>query len=316
MEFDAEKAETNWEKDTIILGIDEAGRGPVIGPMVYACAYWKEEYDPFIKKKFQFNDSKALKPEEREKMLKEINNHPNIIKYEKIILTPEKISSDMLRREKISLNKLSHDSAISLIKMARDKKINIKKIFVDTVGPADKYTEILQTAIGDKNIEIKVEPKADANYECVSAASIVAKVTRDHLINDLGENYKNCGSGYPSDPKTKEWLKNNYDSVFGYGRGVRFSWKTVGNIFKENGNKCEWENYDSDEEEEKRKMEKKKNKDSKQRTIDFGIVEEVKEDKINNKDGKDMKENTMKLINQNQKVRFYDKNDIFVSVDF
>ena len=40
--FDPEKAETNWEKDDIILGIDEAGRGPVMGPMVYACAYWKE----------------------------------------------------------------------------------------------------------------------------------------------------------------------------------------------------------------------------------------------------------------------------------
>ena len=325
MEFDAERAETNWEKDIIILGIDEAGRGPVIGPMVYACAYWKEEYDSFIKKKFQFNDSKALKPEEREKMYKEINDHPNIIKYEKIILSPEKISSDMLRREKISLNKISQDSAINLIQMARKKKINVKKIYVDTVGPANKYQEHLKKVIGDKTIEIKVEPKADAKFECVSAASIVAKVTRDHLINELGENYINCGSGYPSDPKTKEWLKNNYDSVFGYGRAVRLSWKTVINIIKANGNKCEWENYDSEEEEERRKNGKEGYKDSKQKTLNFWEKDENKNDEGNNskennkdeiKDNKDMKENTIRLINQNQKVRFYDKNDIFVSVDF
>ena len=257
MSFDPETATTDWKKDTIILGIDEAGRGPVMGPMVYACAYWKEEYDKDIRKKFKFNDSKALKPEEREKMFEQIKTHPNIIRYELIVLTSDYISKEMLKRQKVSLNEISQNSAKTLIKMARDKKVNIRKIYVDTVGPAIPYQNLLKASLDDQSIVVKVEPKADATFECVSAASIVAKVTRDSHIEIIEKEDKDCGSGYPSDPKTKEWLKNNYDNVFGFGREVRFSWKTVDTMFKENNNKCEWEDYDSEEENEKNKKYKK-----------------------------------------------------------
>ena len=272
MSFDAEIAITDWEKDTIILGIDEAGRGPVLGPMVYACAYWKEDYDNNIRAKFKFNDSKALKAEEREKMFQQIKSHPNIIRYELIILPSDLISSDMLKREKISLNQISHDSAIQLIEMALNKKTNIRKVYVDTVGPPEKYKEIIDKKLNNKNIEVKVEKKADATYECVSAASIVAKVTRDQIIDNLEIEDKDCGSGYPSDPYTQAWLKKNYDNIFGFGREVRFSWKTVANLFKDNNNKCEWEDYDSEEEIEKQKEKNKKNKekDEKQTLINFG----------------------------------------------
>ena len=298
MSFDPEKAETNWEKDDIILGIDEAGRGPVMGPMVYACAYWKEEYDKDIRKKFKFNDSKALRAEEREKMFENIKSHPNIIRYELIILPPDYISKEMLKREKVSLNQISQDSAKKLIKMAMDKKANIRKIFVDTVGPAESYEILLKKSLPDDTIQVKVEPKADATYECVSAASIVAKVTRDSIIETLEKTDKECGSGYPSDPKTKEWLKNNYDNIFGFGREVRFSWKTVDNLFKENNNKCEWEDYDSDEENEKRKKFKKgkgKGDDKDNMKIDMLMAKDE---------------------NKKKKIRnFYDKTNIDLNVD-
>jgi len=293
MEFNAESALTDWEKDDIILGIDEAGRGPVLGPMVYACAYWKKEYDDAIKKKFKFNDSKALKAEEREKMYADIKSHPNIIHYELIILPPELISSDMLKREKISLNQISHDSALNLIKMALNKKSNIKEVYVDTVGPPDKYQKFLGDGLNNKNIIVTVKAKADAEYPCVSAASIVAKVTRDHMIEKLDLQDKNCGSGYPSDPKTVEWLERNYDNIFGFGREVRFSWKTVGNLFKEKDNKCEWEDYNSDEENEKNK--KKQHNDGNQKKI-------FEEELIN--------EQNKNLLAREQKKGFYEKNNI------
>ena len=300
MSYDAEKATTDWEKDTIILGIDEAGRGPVMGPMVYACAYWKEEYDDDIRKKFKFNDSKALKPAEREKMFEQIKSHPNIIRYELIILPSDYISREMLKRQKVSLNQISQDSAKTLIKMARDKGVNIRKIFVDTVGPADTYQHYLEASLGDDTIKVKVQPKADATFECVSAASIVAKVTRDKQIENLELNDKDCGSGYPSDPKTKDWLKNNYDNVFGFGREVRFSWKTVDNMFKENNNKCEWEDYDSEEEEKKNKYKKGKKRKEEDDKNNLKIDELIPQDENKNK---------------NVVRNFYEKNDIDFKVD-
>ena len=294
MSFDAETATTDWEKDNIILGIDEAGRGPVMGPMVYACAYWKEEYDKDIRKKFKFNDSKQLTPGDRERMFNQIKAHPNIIRYELIMLPSDYISKEMLKRQKVSLNQISQDSAKKLIKTARDKKVNIRKIYVDTVGPAESYQILLTKYVNDKSIEVKVEAKADAKYECVSAASIVAKVTRDKEIEIIEKEDKDCGSGYPSDPKTKEWLKDNYDNVFGFGREVRFSWKTVDTMFKENNNKCEWEDYDSEEEKEKMKNYKKKgkeNEDNKNLKIDNLIVKD-----------ENKKKNTIR--------NFYEKNNI------
>jgi ribonuclease H2 subunit A len=60
--------ETNFETDHIILGIDEAGRGPVLGPMVYACCYWTKEKEDEILKNFKFADSKIVKEADREKI--------------------------------------------------------------------------------------------------------------------------------------------------------------------------------------------------------------------------------------------------------
>ena len=178
--------------------------------------------------------------------------------------------------------------------------MNIRKIFVDTVGPPNTYTHFLKQSLEDKTIEVTVEAKADAKFECVSAASIVAKVTRDSKINSLELDDKDCGSGYPSDPKTKEWLKNNYDNVFGFGREVRFSWKTVDNLFKEGNNKCEWEDYNSDEENEKNK--KNKNK---------------KEEKLKNKDIKEMFGNDINKNDEHDNIikNFYVKNNISFDID-
>jgi len=76
-----EKLETNFQKDHIILGIDEAGRGPVLGSMIYACCYWKKENEDTIKKHIKFADSKALSGEKREEIFESMIKYPNALRY-------------------------------------------------------------------------------------------------------------------------------------------------------------------------------------------------------------------------------------------
>jgi ribonuclease H2 subunit A len=74
--------QTNFEAEGIILGIDEAGRGPVLGPMVYACCYWSEKNEPLIKKSFKFADSKTLKESKREEIYERMKkNKGEIMEY-------------------------------------------------------------------------------------------------------------------------------------------------------------------------------------------------------------------------------------------
>jgi ribonuclease H2 subunit A len=156
-----------------------------------------------------------------------------------------------MSREKVSLNTISEDAACELIQSALDEKSNIKEIFVDTVGVAEKYESYLTNKFKNYNIKFTVKPKADSIFPCVSAASIVAKVTRDQFLlnwNFIEENsglsynkekekkegkFSNIfGSGYPGDPVTKKWMENNFDRVFGYPNIVRFDWKTTKNYLK------------------------------------------------------------------------------------
>ena len=102
---------------------------------------------------------------------------------------------------------------------------------LDTVGQPDKYKAIVQRALNDPSIEVIVESKADDTYPVVSAASICAKVTRDHALRDFvykeSKSFpKEVGCGYPGDKITRGWLANSMDPVFGFPSLVRFSWKT------------------------------------------------------------------------------------------
>ena len=155
------------------------------------------------------------------------------------ILTAREISAKQLARNPTNLNALSHNAAISLVQAFLDEGIQIKKLFVDTVGPASTYQEKLQNRF--PSIKVTVAPKADGTYKVVGAASIKAKVQRDNMLEEFKYAEpglddiidKEYGSGYPSDEATIRWMDRNFDPVFGWPSILRFSWSTAGNMFKE-----------------------------------------------------------------------------------
>jgi len=213
----------------MVLGIDEAGRGPILGPMTYACVFF-----PLSKKKlfksFGFQDSKKISSEKRESLFEDIKNSKEVeISYLVKSISAAEISQQMLKSTKVSLNEISHSCVMDLIREALDGGFNITQVFVDTVGPKEKFQEKLKKRF--PNIpKIIVEEKADSKYSVVSAASICAKVIRDKQLADyefIEDNItdRSFGSGYPGDSVTLNWLERNRDTVFGFSSLVRFSWK-------------------------------------------------------------------------------------------
>ncbi|KAH7639297.1 hypothetical protein HUG17_3330 [Dermatophagoides farinae] len=227
----------------VIVGIDEAGRGPVLGPMIYAAAYCPLSMRAEIEKE-KYQDSKTLTEKQRSEMFETIDNDVNI-GWSSTILSPIYISNSMLKRSKYNLNAISHDSAISLIRSIQAKGIEIREVYLDTVGPPEKYEQKLRQIFPDI-AKIKVSKKADSLYKIVSIASICAKVLRDHLIKhwqfqeNLSYNENDYGSGYPNDPKTKEFLNKVFDPIFGFPTFVRFSWSTITKIMDDKAIVCDW----------------------------------------------------------------------------
>lgn len=235
-----------------MLGVDEAGRGPVLGPMVYGISYCPLESKQALVD-LGCADSKQLTEEKREIIFNDMNTLEyanSCIGWAVEIISPSVISSSMYRRTKCSLNEVSMDSAMGLIQRAIDAGVNIAEVYVDTVGPPEKYQEKLLRRF--PNFKITVAKKADSTYPIVSAASICAKVTRDHALKvwqfpeGLVIKDNAFGSGYPGDPVTKRFLTENIDLVFGFPRLVRFSWSTAENALADKAYEVEFDEPDSE----------------------------------------------------------------------
>lgn len=247
-------------KEEVLIGIDEAGRGPVFGPMVYATCYCPISKIETLNS-LGFADSKTLNEQARNTLFDVINENSEIFGWMATACSPQDISRHMLRREKYNLNQFAHDTTISLINKVLKMKVRVKEVYIDTVGPASAYQAKLKTFF--PKLRITVENKADSKFPIVSAASICAKVNRDKLIqnwefieNKTFEGEK--GSGYPGDPKTKEWIRTHCDKVFGFPGLVRFSWSTCANYLLDNSYNVFWPDEDNESKDKNGSKGKKK----------------------------------------------------------
>jgi ribonuclease H2 subunit A len=227
--------ECGLRDDDVVLGIDEAGRGPAIGAMVYGAAMVSVAQHQRVVDT-GVNDSKQLDEKTREavrRALERLDRQPDST-FRALVLpiNPEVISEAMFGRAgHRTLNTLSHDAAIALIKRATElTKGKLAAVFVDTVGPPSTYERLLRGRF--PHLHIRVEKKADARFPVVSAASIFAKTDRDRFI---AQDYPNgeVGSGYPSDPRTTEFLNGGglLNRFFGFtSADIRLSWGPVKKI--------------------------------------------------------------------------------------
>lgn len=201
-----------------IAGVDDAGRGAVIGPLVIAGVLLKHEDLPTLKK-LGVKDSKLLSPHKREVLADHIRKIVQRISLMK--LQPSEVDTVVNSGRK--LHKLNWLEAQTMAKVIEE--LNPVLVYVDASDVLEERFKQHILECLPFRVNIVSEHKADRNYVAVSAASIIAKVERDREISVLGEIYGDFGSGYPSDQRTMDFLRHLIDASEEYPDFVRKSWK-------------------------------------------------------------------------------------------
>ena len=205
----------------MIAGADEAGRGPVFGPMVL-CGVLLDEQVLDELKGAGVKDSKLLSPKRRETLAKLIIE--KAAKFEIVELSPAEI--DELRLvKKINLNEIE---AMNFAKIL--DRLKPKIAYIDSADPnPTMFKERIERYLRTRP-KLVVENYADLKYIVVSAASILAKVRRDERIAELSRKYGEFGSGYPADPRTINFLEQWVREHGKLPEFARKSWETAQRI--------------------------------------------------------------------------------------
>lgn len=194
-------------------GIDEAGRGSVMGPLVVGSVFTESD-DALIE--MGVKDSKKLSPGSRERIFALIEDSYT---YNIVVATAAEIDE---RRKRLSLNVIELDMFA-----AAAAGTAVDTVFADC---PDINTMCFASALSQKlgNIKVIAEHKADDTYPAVSAASIVAKVTRDRMIEDIKSEFGiEIGSGYPSDRVTMEFIEKWIKDYGTPPKHTRCSWEPI-----------------------------------------------------------------------------------------
>ncbi|MEM3579129.1 MAG: ribonuclease HII [Candidatus Bathyarchaeia archaeon] len=211
----------------LVAGVDDAGRGSVIGPLVIAGILIDSEDMPKLVQ-LGVKDSKLLSPSRREALALEVKR---IAKKHAIVkLSPAEIDKVVATGRKF--HRLNWLEAQAMAKVIELLKPDIAYVDASDVLEERFKQQILECL--PFKIEIISEHKADRKYPVVSAASIIAKVERDREIAELKARYGDFGCGYPTDPKTIEFLHRCLETFKEYPEFVRKSWKPAKKVKKEN----------------------------------------------------------------------------------
>ncbi|QQG39352.1 MAG: ribonuclease HII [Candidatus Aenigmatarchaeota archaeon] len=200
----------------LVLGIDEAGRGAVIGPLVVGGALI-DERDVQKLKDLGVKDSKLLTPEKRERLYAELKR---VLKdYVTIHISAKEIDES---RERKNLNQIEAEKMAEII-----RGLGADVAYVDAPQVSTGKFRAYLEALAKNHTKIIAENKADVTYPIVSAASIIAKVERDWEIEKIKRAVGvDFGVGYTHDERTIAFLKTLLDQHGEFPDYVRKSWIT------------------------------------------------------------------------------------------
>ncbi|RLI06854.1 ribonuclease HII [Candidatus Bathyarchaeota archaeon] len=209
----------------LVAGLDEAGRGSVIGPMAVAGVLVDEGgLEALVE--MGVRDSKVLRPREREELAEGIRCV--VLAHRVILIPPCEIDRAVSRG---ALNKLEARVMADII-----CELGPDIAYVDASDVVEgRFARAVRSFLrpGVKTAVV-AEHGADARYPVVAAASILAKVERDRAVRALEEDLGvEIGSGYPTDPRTLRFLRNWYARHKRYPDFVRRSWRTAREIAAE-----------------------------------------------------------------------------------
>ncbi|HIJ06789.1 MAG: Ribonuclease HII [Methanomicrobiales archaeon 53_19] len=197
----------------MFCGVDEAGKGAVLGPMVVAAAAVLDitQLDSIV-----IRDSKTLAPRKREVIFSQL---VEACIYHVVSVSPGEIDAALPLTSMNLVVARAHAACVAALK---PETAYLDACDVNASRYADTVLSFLQTPC-----EVVAEHHADETYTIVGAASIIAKVTRDRAIADLALEYGDIGSGYPSDKKTIRFLTEYIREHGAPPACARSSWKTV-----------------------------------------------------------------------------------------
>jgi ribonuclease HII len=206
------------------IGVDDAGRGPVIGPMILAGVLVNKDQEIELKK-IGVKDSKQLTSKRREFLAEKIKQIVSSFKL--VIVLPDEI--ELKQEQGIKLNEVEAIACSKIINQLNKTEEKIKIVLDCPSVSLIKWKDYLVTKIKNLyNLEISCEHKADQNHVSVSAASILAKSKREEEMLKLKEEYGNeIGSGYTSDSNTQKFLKKYAEKYKDKGifRKTWITWK-------------------------------------------------------------------------------------------
>ena len=202
----------------MICGVDEAGKGPVIGPLVVAAVKIKNAKDIG---NLGVKDSKQLTSAKRKELAEIIKSE---FDYAIEIIEPEIVDE---YRKQNKLNELNREAFERLI-----SKLNPNIAYVDAADVNEQRfgKQIKEKLTNENDTDVISMHKADAKIDVVAAASIIAKETREREVERIKAEIGDFGSGYPSDEKTIKFLKSFYADNGKWPTGTRKSWKTLERI--------------------------------------------------------------------------------------